>query len=170
MSKLSCIFAISILFNTFIANAEIKRLDDILAKATPEESKDLGSLLKQIRMVPATDPETGSSVFKVMAVERGSVYEREGVEVGDLVSGGSLSSPSNNMELKRSRKFENLGTGKVQEIHMTKEEAAAANESAADSFEQGFKNSSPEVQRAILKAAKELDSKKKLEGEKSTEQ
>ena len=73
-------------------------------------------------------------------------------------------------EEDRPKKYEKLGTAKLQEFHMTKEQAAAADKSVAESFEQGFKNSSPEVQRAILKAAKEVEAKKKSKAEKSAEQ
>jgi hypothetical protein len=97
---------ISILFSATSANAEVKRLDDIMAKATPEEKNDLGNLLKQIRIVPAKDPSTGQSVFRVVAVEKGSVYDREGVKAGDLVAAGSLGA-NGSMDLKASQKTVN---------------------------------------------------------------
>ncbi|NJL26014.1 MAG: hypothetical protein HC902_13170 [Calothrix sp. SM1_5_4] len=68
--------------------SEVKDWNTLLSKATPQERGDLGKVLQQIRMVPAKDPATGKSVFKVMAVEKGSVFDREGVRAGDLVSTG----------------------------------------------------------------------------------
>lgn len=90
----------SLLFAPLGAQAEIKSLDAILAKATPQETNDLGRLLQQIRIVPAKDPATGKSVFKVMAVEKGSVYEREGVRVGDFLSAGSMGTSGKTMDFK----------------------------------------------------------------------
>lgn len=81
------LLTLSLLFAAAIANAELKRFDEVLSKATPQEKSDLGNLLKQIRMVPAKDPKTGQDAFKVVAVEKGSVYDREGIKVGDLLAG-----------------------------------------------------------------------------------
>lgn len=100
------LFIISILFCAISVNAEVKRLDEIMAKATPQEKNDLGNLLKQIGIVPAKDPSTGQSVFRVIAVEKGSVYDREGVKVGDLLAAGSLGA-NGSMELKASKKTVN---------------------------------------------------------------
>jgi hypothetical protein len=83
-----------------------------MAKATPEEQKDLGTLLQQIRIVPAKDssgkiildPQTGNSILRVMAVEKGSVYDREGVRVGDLISGGTSYQSGTTMELTNTKK------------------------------------------------------------------
>ena len=66
--------------------------------------------------------------------------------------------------------IEKLGSAKIQEMHMTKEQADAAKKGEIENFEQAFKGSTPEVQQAILKAAKELDAKKKATAEKSAEQ
>lgn len=66
----------------------VKDWNMLLSKATLQEKNDLGKVLQQIRMIPAKDPSTGKSVFKVIAVEKGSVFEREGVRTGDLISSG----------------------------------------------------------------------------------
>lgn len=71
------------------AQAETKYLDDVLATATAQEKADLGKVLQQIQMVPAEDPQTHKRVFKVLRVDKGSVYERAGIKVGDFVAAGS---------------------------------------------------------------------------------
>lgn len=98
MKRVTFLIIVSVFFAALGANAEVKNLDAIMAKATSQETKDLGNLLKQIRIVPTKDPNTGASVFKVMAVEEGSVYDREGVRVGDLVSTGSMGNSSKPMK------------------------------------------------------------------------
>ncbi len=75
-----------LLFVGLSANAETKDLKKIITKATAVESEDLGRLLNQVTLVPAKDPQTGKTVFKVTKIEKGSVYEREGLKVGDLVT------------------------------------------------------------------------------------
>ncbi len=70
-------------FSSF-ARAEVKDLGPIMKKASATES--LSNLLEQISLAPAKDPKTGKNVFKVTKIKKGSVYEREGIKVGDLVT------------------------------------------------------------------------------------
>gem|GEM_PF-6941203 len=106
------ILVFSLLFVGGVAKAEIKIWDDLLAKAASEEKNDLGKILQQIRMVSAKDPRTGQSVFKVVAVEKGSVFDREGVKVGDLLYSKSETNSGMKMELKNSVK-PTVNTGKT---------------------------------------------------------
>lgn len=106
------ILVFSLLFVGGVAKAEIKIWDDLLAKAASEEKNDLGKILQQIRMVSAKDPRTGQSVFKVVAVEKGSVFDREGVKVGDLLYLKSETNSGMKMELKNSVK-PTVNTGKT---------------------------------------------------------
>ncbi len=69
-----------------VTKAEIKSLTNIMAKANIEEKKDLPKLLEQITLVPTNDPKTNKTVMKITGIHKGSVYEREGLKVGDLVS------------------------------------------------------------------------------------
>lgn len=80
----------ALLFFALHAHAEIKQLNDILSKATAEETQNLPKLLQQIQLSPTKDPKTGQSVMKVVKVEKGSLFDREGVKVGDLLSTGQL--------------------------------------------------------------------------------
>jgi hypothetical protein len=79
--KLSTILvlALTICFSSF-SQAKEKVLNDILSKATPAEQNDLPKLLSQIRMKPAAN-----SMMQVTHVEKGSVFDREGIKVGDLI-------------------------------------------------------------------------------------
>jgi type II secretory pathway component PulC len=61
--------------------AEPKNLNAVMAKATPQELNDLSLLLKQITLKPA-----GNSMMEVVRFEKGSVFDREGIKVGDLLS------------------------------------------------------------------------------------
>ena len=106
MGRLKLFIAISIVIAAFGANAEIKNWDAIIAKATPQEKNDLGKVIQQIRMIPVKDPQSGKSVYKVMAVEKGSVFDREGIRVGDLVSAGSWGSSEKSMDLGNRKKAE----------------------------------------------------------------
>lgn len=94
------LLTIALCFWTLGAFAEVKDLDQALVKANLQETRDLASALKQIQMVPAKDPETGKSVMKVIKVERGSIYDRAGIKVGDLVASGSSKTTGRAMELK----------------------------------------------------------------------
>lgn len=76
----------ALLFLAVSANAAVRDWESLISKATPEEQSDPGKILRQIRIVPAKDPNTGKVLFKVVAVEKGSVFDREGVQVGDLLS------------------------------------------------------------------------------------
>ena len=74
------------------SKAEFKYINDIMSKTSPSDFNDLKKLLKQISITPAhKDPKTGIQLFKVMMVEKGSIFEKAGLKVGDLVAnGGSI--------------------------------------------------------------------------------
>jgi len=67
------------------SQAAVKNLSDSLAQATNAEKNNLGRLLTDISLAPAVDPQTGKNVHQVASVAPGSVYERTGIKVGDLV-------------------------------------------------------------------------------------
>lgn len=96
LQALSLLLALAI---TSTAHAETKNLDEIMAKARPDETKDLGKLLQQFRIVPAKHPKTNESLFKVVWVEAGSVFDREGLKAGDLVTSNNAAPPSKKMGL-----------------------------------------------------------------------
>lgn len=106
MKQIKFLVTVSVFFAAFSASAELKNWDAILAKATPQEKSDLGKILQQIRMVPAKDPLSGKQVYKVMAVEKGSVFDREGVQKGDLISAGSWATNGTTMNLNNTKKIE----------------------------------------------------------------
>jgi len=66
--------------------ADIPSLNAMMEKATADEANDLDQLFDQISVVPTKDAKTGKTLYKVTKVEKGSVYEHEGVKVGDLVA------------------------------------------------------------------------------------
>lgn len=70
---------------TLHVSAAIKNLSDSVAQATSKEKKDMGKLLTDISLAPAVDPKTGRNVLQVASIAKGSVYERTGIKVGDLV-------------------------------------------------------------------------------------
>ncbi len=85
---LCVLIAFSIL--PLLSSAEPKNLNAVMAKATPQELNDLSLLLKQITLKPV-----GNSMMEVVQVERGSVYDREGIKVGDLLSTANSTTPNN---------------------------------------------------------------------------
>ena len=91
------VFLFASIVSLYSFSSEIKYLDDIMNKATKEEKKDLVNLLKQIRFLPSPSKKSGRSLMKVTFVEKGSVFEREGIQVGDFVISGSS---SDSLELK----------------------------------------------------------------------
>ncbi len=95
------LFALCVmLFLPVMSSAETKNLNDVLAKATQEEMSDLPKLLKQIQLAP-----TENSLMRVIRVEKGSVYDREGIQVGDLIlTGQTAQSGPRKMRLKQSLK------------------------------------------------------------------
>lgn len=95
-SKVSILLIFSFPFFLF---AEPKNLNDVLSKATPQEMHDLPKLLKQIRMEPVEN-----SLMRVTEVEKGSVYEREGIKVGDLIITNKSKAGGKKMMLKQSLK------------------------------------------------------------------
>ncbi len=69
------IFLSSIPALAVTAPSQIKYISDVIANASPEETKDLGKLLGQLSFVQAhKDPATGEQLFKVTMVEKGSFY------------------------------------------------------------------------------------------------
>lgn len=72
------------------SKVKIKYLNDVFAKATPEDFKDQEKLLEQLTFSPShKDSTTGVQIFKVTNVVKGSLFEREGLKVGDLIANGS---------------------------------------------------------------------------------
>ena len=73
-------------FSISALGAEVKYLNDTIAKATPAEMSDLTKLLGQLSMVPEKDSKAGASVFRVRSVQKDSLWARNGIKAGDLVS------------------------------------------------------------------------------------
>lgn len=61
-------------------------IDEITAKATPDEKAHISQLLNQIAFKEEKDPKTQQVTTRVIRVEKGSVYERNGVKVGDPIT------------------------------------------------------------------------------------
>ena len=68
-----------------ITLAKVQDMNATLASATNEEKSDLAKLLNQVTMVPTKEKQNGKALFKVTKVEKGSMWERLGWKVGDLV-------------------------------------------------------------------------------------
>ena len=73
-------------------------------------------------------------------------------------------------EIGKSQNFEKLGVAKMEEYHMTSEQIKDMEKSVTENFDQAFQNSSPEVQQAMLKAAKELELNKSMKKRKPASQ
>jgi len=67
--------------------AEYKDLNPIIKKAA-KNGADLKQLLKAIKLEPTQKYEDGKRLIKVTHVQKGSVYDRGGVKVGDMVTMG----------------------------------------------------------------------------------
>lgn len=63
-----------------------KVIQDALAHATAEEKKDLVKMLESIEVTPLKQKFKGQTVFRVRFVEKGSAFDRAGIERGDLVT------------------------------------------------------------------------------------
>ena len=100
MSLKKILLSVSVVALATVAHAGVRNWDEILAKATPQEKQDLGKILQQIRMIPVKDPATGKTVYKVVKVEKDSVFEREGIKAGDLIDPGSWGTAGDNMKMK----------------------------------------------------------------------
>ena len=89
------ILILASVLTSFIAFAatpstQIKYISDVIANASPEETKDLGKLLGQLSFVPAhKDQASGEQLFKITMVEKNSIYDKAGIKVGDLISNGT---------------------------------------------------------------------------------
>lgn len=99
MKKMKLIFTTFLLLSPVFSYAEYRNLNDVIAKASQEEMSDLPKLLKQIRLVPAEN-----SLMRVTQVDKGSVYEREGIKVGDLLITNKSKSGPKKMMIKQSLK------------------------------------------------------------------
>lgn len=84
MKSLFSTFTMILLISS-MSSAEMKSVIAIMKKATVEEQKDLQKLLSQVTLVPIKDVKSGITVFKITSITKGSVYDREGLKVGDLV-------------------------------------------------------------------------------------
>jgi len=98
MGKIAILSIVSVCLFNFAAKADVRYLDDVIAMGTAEEQSDLAKLLGQIELKPTKDPQSGKFLFQVKKVEKGSVYDRAGLKVGDFVSTGKA--PGKNSELQ----------------------------------------------------------------------
>lgn len=57
-----------------------------IVNQAPSDEKSNPKLLEQINLIPTTDPQTNKRVFKISRIQKGSLFERAGLKVGDLVS------------------------------------------------------------------------------------
>jgi len=83
------IIVATLIFQANYASAEVKYLDDVIQQASPSQTQDLSKLLNDIKLSPTTDPKTGNSIYSVTKVVAGSIYEKAGIKVGDLVAMGN---------------------------------------------------------------------------------
>lgn len=67
------------------AIGEVKNLNDIISKKDLAAQTNLSALLAQIKLKQVKDPKTGKSLFQVTKIEKGSVWEKSGLKVGELV-------------------------------------------------------------------------------------
>lgn len=79
------ILALSLVIFGSAALAEVISLKQIIKNAPASETKNLTKLLKDISFRPAKNAQ-GKKVYKVTKVAAGSIYEKAGVKIGDLVS------------------------------------------------------------------------------------
>lgn len=66
--------------------AEIKNLNEIISKSNLSSQSDLATLLSQLTLKPVKDQKSGKSLFQVTKIEAGSIWEKSGLKVGDLVT------------------------------------------------------------------------------------
>jgi hypothetical protein len=65
---------------------EVKNLNEIISKNDLSAKTDLSTLLSQLTLKPIKNPKTGKSLFQVTKIDKGSVWEKSGLKVGDLVT------------------------------------------------------------------------------------
>lgn len=66
--------------------AEPVCIDDITAYAVKEEKARIEHLLQQVAFNSEFDPKTQKMVDRVIRVDKGSIYERKGLKVGDVIA------------------------------------------------------------------------------------
>jgi hypothetical protein len=71
------------------AAVETWYLDDILAQGTNDELADMPKLLHDFDTKYVKSPISNRMVMKVIRISHGSLYERIGMKVGDLIENGS---------------------------------------------------------------------------------
>lgn len=69
------------------AYSAVRYMNDIYKQAEPEDLKEVQTLQKQMAKLPLS--YTNEQVFEVTKVEKGSIYERTGIKVGDYIVNGS---------------------------------------------------------------------------------
>ncbi len=69
-----------------ISSAKNHDMNTTLSQATNKEKSDLSKLLTQVTIVATKEKQNGKMLFKVTKVEKGSMWERLGWKVGDLVT------------------------------------------------------------------------------------
>lgn len=63
---------------------------DDLVKELLRTEKDLGKVLQQFKSESGhKDPKTGIQIQKILWIEKGSVWEKAGVKVGDFLANGN---------------------------------------------------------------------------------
>jgi len=67
-------------------NYRIKKLSEIISKNATTTKTTLSKLLSQLTLQPIQDTQSAHSFFKVIKVEKGSIWEKEGIKAGDLVA------------------------------------------------------------------------------------
>lgn len=85
-----------IVFISVVARSETYNLKHALSQANAEETKDLPKLLTQMRTTPTDSP----SVMKVTEVKKGSLFDRLGIKVGDLILTGQNPASKKPMKLQ----------------------------------------------------------------------
>lgn len=78
------LFSLVFIFSS-VSMAKVQDMNAMLKSATAEEQSDLAKLLMQVTLVPTGKKQSGKTLFKVTKVEKGSMWERQGLKAGDLV-------------------------------------------------------------------------------------
>jgi hypothetical protein len=122
-------FATSLILASEVANSKVvnkekkvKYLNDVVSHATRSDFKDISKLMGQMpTMVPShKEPTTGVQIFKVTRVSKGSLFEKAGYRIGDLVVNGK--SPKNNQPIQNKP---NTNKKKLDELSNLLDEARA---------------------------------------------
>lgn len=83
--RLFFVILVVMLAHTLPSFADYKNIDKIMTDAARDGSS-LVKLLEDIKLAPAGQATNGENLMKVVKVSKGSVYEKLGIEAGDLVT------------------------------------------------------------------------------------